>query len=262
MEGLIVVAAAVFYLTAAGLILKRIIKRQPAKFVEYATAMAACALHLIALIQAVSAQEGQDMSMTNVLSLVALLITLSMLISIRLLPNTFLMPGVYLFSALSILATRIIPDHYIVHVAFSPGMISHITLSLLAYGCLSIAFLYAVQMLFITSRLKHKGAALLNSPLPPLMLVESVLFRLTFAGSMLLLVALALGFLFIDNMFATQYAHKTVLSVMALGVYVFLLVGQHFWGWRNKQVVSLTCIGLILLTLAYFGSRFVREVLL
>jgi ABC-type uncharacterized transport system permease subunit len=262
MDGVIVAAASIFYLTAAILILMRTVKRQPAQFVEYATATAACALHLIVLVQAVAGNDGQDMSMTNVLSLVAWLITISMLVSIRLIPNTFLMPGVYLFSALSVMAANLIPDHYIVRVAFSPGMISHITLSLLAYGCLSIAFLYAVQMLFITSRLKHKGAALLHSPLPPLMLVESVLFKLTLAGSSLLLIALVTGFVFVDSMLSTQYAHKTVLSLAALGTYTLLLTGQHFWGWRSKQIVTLTSIGLVLLTLAYFGSRFVREVLL
>ncbi len=63
-------------------------------------------------------------------------------------------------------------------------------------------------------------------------------------------------------MFSTMYAHKTVLSIIALAVYIVLLTGQHIWGWRGKQVIVLTVIGLMLLTLAYFGSRFVREILL
>jgi ABC-type uncharacterized transport system permease subunit len=39
-------------------------------------------------------------------------------------------------------------------------------------------------------------------------------------------------------------------------------LGHSVFGWRGRHVVWTTIAGGILLTLAYFGSRFVREFLL
>ncbi|NVK55912.1 MAG: cytochrome c biogenesis protein CcsA [Alteromonadaceae bacterium] len=209
-----------------------------------------------------AAQNGQNLSITNVLSLVAWLITLSMLISSSLLPNTILLPVVFCFSAFTVLASLLIPVQHIMQVAMHPGLIIHISLSLFAYGTLVIGFLYAVQMSYITHQLKHKGAGLLHSSLPPLMLVESILFKLILLGTILLVVAQLSGFVFLDNMFGRGYVHKTVLSIAGLLVFVLLLIGQKLWGWRGKQVITLTVVGVILLSLAYFGSRFVSEIIL
>ena len=44
------------------------------------------------------------------------------------------------------------------HIELQPGLVVHISLSLFAYCTLVIAFLYALQMSYITYRLKQKGA--------------------------------------------------------------------------------------------------------
>jgi len=53
-----------------------------------------------------------------------------------------------------------------------------------------------------------------------------------------------------------------VLSAAALVVFLILLIGQKLRGWRGKQVIALTVLGVALLSLAYFGSKLVREFLL
>lgn len=219
-------------------------------------------LHLGYLHQVMLLSPGQDMSITNVLSLVAWLISVSVIASARLLPHTIISPVVYLFTGLTVLAAWGAPSSHIMQIGLQPGLLVHICLSLFSYCILVIAFLYAVQMSFITHRLKQKGASLLNSPLPPLTLVEQVLFKLLTVGTILLAVALMSGFVFLDDMFSKAYAHKTVLSLLALAVLVLLLIGQKLWGWRGKQVITLTITGVFLLSLAYFGSKLVREVLL
>jgi ABC-type uncharacterized transport system permease subunit len=40
------------------------------------------------------------------------------------------------------------------------------------------------------------------------------------------------------------------------------LMGHSLFGWRGKPVIWSTIISGVLLTLAYFGSRFVKEVIL
>ena len=257
------IAGIVFYLASALLLMGKMVNHKISnKKLAFVFAILGAGAHICYLSQVIVLAPGQNMSITNVLSLVSWLITVSMLISASVLPNIVLLPVVFGFSAMTIVAAGALPANHIMHIEMQPGLVIHITLSLFAYGTLVIAFLYALQMSFITYKLKQKGASLLHSPLPPLMLVEGMLFKLLVVGVGLLIMSLFSGFIFLNDMFSTEYAHKTVLSFIALCVYLVLLVGQYIWGWRGKTVILLTVIGLFLLTLAYFGSRFVREVLL
>ena len=264
MATLFALLAVAAYLFSAVSVTGRFFHNQgPNRILSLSVAALAIVCHSIYLSDAIlAAQSGENMSITNVLSLVAWLITASMLVSSRLLPNTILLPVVFAFSAFSVIVSMLIPVQHIMQVTLRPGLIIHITLSLFAYGTLVMAFLYALQMSYITHKLKHKGAGLLHSSLPPLMLVETILFKLILFGTILLVVAQLSGFIFLEDMFGRGYIHKTVLSIAGLLVFVLLLVGQKIWGWRGKQVISLTIIGVILLSLAYFGSRFVSEIIL
>lgn len=256
------IAAGLYFMAAFVLMGRFVHKEGPNKRLATIMAIIAVLAHVGFLSGAIMIAPGQNMSITNVLSLVSWLITVSMLLSASVLPNTILLPVVYGFAGLTVLAARFIPVSYIMHIELEPGLVIHITLSLVAYGLLVIAFLYAIQMSYITHRLKQKGASLLHSSLPPLMLVEGILFKLLVAGTLFLVVSLISGFVFLENMFSSLYAHKTILSLAALAVYVVLLIGQRVRGWRGKQVIAMTVVGVMLLSLAYFGSRFVREILL
>jgi ABC-type uncharacterized transport system permease subunit len=98
--------------------------------------------------------------------------------------------------------------------------------------------------------------------LPPLNTMERVLFELIWAGMALLSVSIISGLIFIDNMFAQHLAHKTVLSFVAWGVLAVLLTGRYRFGWRGMRAVKWTLWGCGFLPLAYFGSKFVLEILL
>ncbi|NMH59463.1 cytochrome C assembly family protein [Alteromonas ponticola] len=263
MTTLFALLSIVLYLISMIVLMGRLFHKEgPNKTLALSLAAVGSIAHILYLADAIMGVPGQNMSMTNVLSLISWLITVSMLISITVLPNVMLLPGVLGFAALSVLAALVIPAAHIMHIELRPGLLIHITLSLFAYGTLVIAFLYALQMSYITHRLKQKEAALIHSSMPPLMLVEGILFKLLLVGTGLLVVAQLSGFIFLEDMFSKGYAHKTVLSLAATAIYIFLLVGQRVWGWRGKQVIGLTILGLVLLSLAYFGSRFVREILL
>ena len=81
-------------------------------------------------------------------------------------------------------------------------------------------------------------------------------------GVALLTLSISSGLFFVQDLFAQGKAHKAVLSIMAWVVYVLLLWGHHRHGWRGKTLIGLSLLGSLLLVLAYFGSRFVKEVLL
>jgi len=78
----------------------------------------------------------------------------------------------------------------------------------------------------------------------------------------LLTLTLLSGVLFVDNLFAQHLVHKTVLSIAAWFVFGILLFGRWRWGWRGRQAVRLTLLGMIVLLLAFFGSKFVLELVL
>jgi ABC-type uncharacterized transport system permease subunit len=251
------------YALAAGIIVAGLFAHQgPKKNIALTLTFVALILHAFILADSMLIVPGQNMSILNVASLVGWLISATMLLASFKLPNTILLPVVYGFTALVVLLSALVPDMHIMHYDIKPTLLIHIGFALLAYACLSIAFLYALQLAYINLRLKEKKASLLHSSLPPLMAVETILFKLLLVGTVLLTLSLISGFMFLDNMFAKEQAHKTVLSLMAWLIYGVILFGHAKFGWRGKPVISATIVGSILLTLSYFGSRFVREVLL
>lgn len=225
-------------------------------------AFIALTLHLYLLSESILQAPGQNMSMINVASLIAWLVSFTMTLASFAFSTAILMPVVFGFSAFVVLIGAVVPDVHMMQIDLHPELLIHITLALFAYGCLSITVLYGIQLSYINLRLKHKKAPLLHSSLPPLMTVETIFFKLLLAGTILLTLSLITGFLFLDNMLAKEQAHKTVLSVIAWIIFIVTAIGHHRWGWRGKPVVSATLVGGFILTLAYFGSRFVREVLI
>ena len=94
------------------------------------------------------------------------------------------------------------------------------------------------------------------------MQVERQLFSILTVGTAVLFVSQIIGFAFLDGFLAKENAHKTVLSLMSLFVYLIIMWGHFKQGWRGHKVLLLTVLATSLLTLSYFGSRFVKEFLL
>lgn len=138
----------------------------------------------------------------------------------------------------------------------------HVLLSLVAYGVLSLAaaqaVLVSIQRHFLSI---HKPGGFIRA-LPPLDLTERLLFSLLTIGFVLLTLALASGFAFLDNMFDQKLVHKTILSCIGWGIFGTLLYGRWQFGWRGKRAVHWTLGGFCVLVLAYFGTKVVVEVLL
>ncbi len=251
------------YAGAAGVILLKFFDHKgPNLKLSYVFAMLALAGHAWLLNNDIFVGLGENLSMLNVASLVAWLISLTMLLAAFTMPNTILLPVVYSFTGVIILLDLFIPDAHIMHIGLRPELMIHIGLALFAYACLGIALLYALQLAYINMRLKEKKASLLHSSLPPLMMVEGILFKLLTVGTILLTLSLISGFVFLENMFAQGQAHKTILSIFAWLVFSIELFGHFKFGWRGKPIIFATIAGSLLLSLAYFGSRFVKEIIL
>jgi ABC-type uncharacterized transport system permease subunit len=141
-------------------------------------------------------------------------------------------------------------------------LMMHAWLALLAYATLAIAALLAGMLWFQERALRNRQISGWLRALPPLTQLESLLFRSLAASFFLLTLALVTGVLFVENLLAQHLWHKTVLSFLSWIVLATLLFGRWRYGWRGPRAVKLTLTAMALLLLAFFGSKFVLELVL
>lgn len=218
--------------------------------------------HATWLYQHIIIQSGQNLPMLNVLALVAFIVSLLSTFANQRFNTGVLLPVVYGFTVLIFVGVICLPGNYVTHLETHPQIATHIILALFAYSILSIASLLALQLAYLDYRLKNRKNPLTKIQMPPLMTLEKSLFQFILIGFILLSGTLVTGFIFLEDMFAQGKAHQAVLSIIAWIIYAILLWGRFSRGWRGRLIVYITIIGSSLLTLAYFGSRFVREILL
>ena len=138
----------------------------------------------------------------------------------------------------------------------------HAWCALLAYATLAIAALLAIMLWLQERALRRREFHGWLRALPPLVELESLLFRTILVGFVLLSATLLTGVLFVENLFAQHLVHKTVLSALSWLAFGALLLGRWRLGWRGGTAVRWTLVAMALLVLAFFGSKFVLELLL
>ena len=255
--------AALCYLIATTSILSKLFDSQgPNQLLVLLCACLAIIPHTLVAANLLFIDGAVNFSLPNVITFVSVVITMlitTLAIKYKL---NLLQPAAYGFAGIWLIITLVLPE--VAHISLASvkmGVLSHIILSLVAYCVLIIACLYSFQVAYINMKLKSKNL-LAVSHLPPLMLVERQLFVILAIGTNALALTELTGFIFLDDVFSTANAHKTVLSLIALSIYVTILWGHFQKGWRGHRVMTLTIVATALLTLAYFGSRFVKEFLL
>lgn len=140
----------------------------------------------------------------------------------------------------------------------------HFLIAMLAYSLFTLAALHAILMAIAEKGLHRGRLTPMMASLPPLLTMESLLFRLIHIAFVLLTLTLASGILFSESLFgkALTFNHKTVFAILSWIIFAHLLWGRHFRGWRGRKALRWTLTGFVALLLAYVGSRFVLEVLL
>lgn len=252
------------YIAATLLVVSRLLHPQGPNYkAVFSLAVLAIFCHAATLADAIFATTGQNLSLLNAISLLCWLISTVITISALRTPTVLLLPIVYGVSALVIVSSMVLPAGVkLQHLEHNPALIMHIISAFIAYALLIVATLHSVQVSYISNKLKQKEFLLGNKFLPPLLQVELLQFRLLLLGTAILGFTLISGMLFTDNWFARQNLHKNLLSLSAFAVFALLIWGHAKLGWRGRLAIVLTFIGSTLLTLAYFGSRFVQEILL
>lgn len=140
----------------------------------------------------------------------------------------------------------------------------HLVIALLAYSLFTIASLHVLMMAVMERGLHQGNLPRFLKSLPPLLSMETLLFRIIGTGVVLLTLTLGSGILFSEELFGKpmQFTHKTVFGILSWIIFVALLTGRALYGWRGRVAMRWTLAGFFSLVLAYIGSRFVVEVLL
>lgn len=138
----------------------------------------------------------------------------------------------------------------------------HAWCALLAYATLAIAAVLAMLLWLQERALRRRRLHGWLRALPPLVELETLLFRTITVGFILLTATLLTGVLFVEDLMAQHLAHKTVFSVLSWLGFGALLIGRRRYGWRGATAASWTLIAMALLVLAFFGSNLVLELLL
>lgn len=174
--------------------------------------------------------------------------------------QAFVLPPAALFALLPAFTSQ---NHYLPIAGASLFMV-HIGIAILAYSLFTFAALHALLMSIAQRSLHNKPTFIQLPSFPPLMVMETLLFRILTLGFILLTITLVSGMLFSEQIFAQpiQLNHKTIFSIASWLIYAALLFGHYYYGWRGTKAIRWTLSGFVLLLLAYIGSKFVLEVLL
>jgi ABC-type uncharacterized transport system permease subunit len=180
------------------------------------------------------------------------LMAISMAMFCAVLPDLF--PG-------SVISQRAVAD---------PWFKAHFIVATFAVGFFSLAAMLAVLMRF-QDRALRKGMAngMAGAPtwvesLPPLLTMESFLFRLLYVGYVLLTMTVFSGLFFSQELFGKPlvFDHKTVFALLSWALFTGLVIARIRVGLRGPSAVRWVLGGFFALLLTYAGTRFVAEVIL
>ena len=186
--------------------------------------------------------------------------------------------GLYLLVAPIAAVTVILPPFFhgisLASEGSSLALKLHLSAAILSYSILTVAALHALLMASVDHYLHQpsadpgQGLARVFARLPPLLALESLLFRQIAVGFVLLSATVASGAVFSEQLFGQAIrfdhttAHKIVFALASWVVFGGLLAGRAVFGWRGRTALRWTFAGFVMLLLAYVGSRFVVEVVL
>ena len=229
--------------------------------IAFLTGLAGLVWHAQTLWSLIFVDDGLSLSIGNTASLIGLQLALIALVAALQATLRGLAGGLLLLAAAASLLTGWSSPEAAGE-ALGWQIQAHVLISLFAYGLLTVGAIVAIFALMQEKRLHAGQLSSISQLFSPLETTERMLFGITTAGFLMLLLAVSSGFALFENIFAQHLVHKTTLSLLALLVFGILLAGRQFAGWRGRRAVYLYLGGFAILCLAYFGSRYILEEIL
>lgn len=219
------------------------------------------AAHSVVLFEAVRTDAGFTLAITDSASLVGWVVAASTLAAMAAQSLAALPAMLFVLSAILAVGTGVSGGFREINTP-QWEVTAHIVLAALAAGWLSIAAVLVLVLTWQNNRLRARKPLGAMTLLPPVETVEKTLFRALGVGFIVLTLALLTGFFFVYDAIGQHLVHKIALAVVAWVIFGVLLWGRVKFGWRGRQALRFTIGGFVMLALAYFGSKFVLEVML
>ena len=256
------ILACLLYSASAGIQIAGLRREIPAKHLLVSVSgIAAILLHGLFTFREIVTDDGINLGILPMASLITLAISSLLMANSLRRPVANLVIAIFPLAIIAILGTLATTTDYILRQHLAGGIVTHIVLSVLAYGLLAIAALQAIMLSFGDYELKHRKFDLVRH-LPPLQTMESLLFELLWAGLTFLTLSIISGFIFLGDIHNPGLIHHTSITLAAWIVFAVLLWGRHQLGWRGATASRWTLSGFALLLLGYFGSKLVIEIIL
>ena len=238
--------------------------RTGSKTLEHTAVLLPLILHAMLLYESMFAGDGVRLGVGNAVSIIVWLTVV-----IYWLGNLFyniegLQAMVMPIAALCALLPALLPPGRTLPNTELATFKVHLLISMLAYSLFTIASLHVLLMALLERRLHGGELPAALQKLPPLLTMETLLFRIIGAGFVLLTLTLVTGIAFSEELFgkALRFNHKAVFGILSWFIFAALLSGRQLYGWRGRIAVRWTLTGFLMLVLAYVGSKFVLEVIL
>lgn len=225
-----------------------------------ACALSAISCHAYLLYIWIDIGVGQNLTLANLISLAAWLISLATLIFATSKPITYLSLFIFPLTCLTIFFAATFPTQHIIQTGNHLKQLVHIVTSIITFSIFACAGIQAVLLAVQQKLLRHKEVSGFVFRLPPLETMEQLLFQMIGFGFVVLSIVLITSIVFFQNSVFTLFLGKTIVTILAWLVFTVLLIGRHFFGWRGKKAIYCTLSGAILLTFTYC-SMMITELL-
>ena len=227
-------------------------------------AIIAAGSHGLLLFTSIFTNDAININLGLALSIVSWSVVVMFLMGLRKQPIATLGIIILPFATITVVLSTFFPgpDTILEHV--NVIALSHTMIAIAAYALLTLAFCQAVLIIIQERHFQNKTAGPFFHTLPSMDLMESILFKIVIAGFTLLTITLISGSFFSQQIFGKPFTftHHTVLSSLGWIAFGALLIARYIWGWRGRAAAIWSISSFILLMLAYFGSRFVFEIIL
>ena len=205
------------------------------KRIALSLGLGAVIFHADILARHIFTDTGLQMGFTHVASLATWFVASLLLLASFRKPVENLGLIVLPLAAFTLTAEYLLPVDHVIDATAQKGLGVHIMLSILAYSLLGLAAVQAVLTSLQERSLHNRKPTGFIRTLPPMETMESLLVQMITIGFALQTTSLLSGFVYLQDMFAQNLAHKTILSICAWLVFAILLWGRWRFGWVRSH---------------------------
>ena len=262
---LVIPAVWLYLASGLGAVIRLFNHSEPSKITKSLVLSAGCiaaTMHAGVLYFELYTDQGLNLSFFNAASLVMWMVAVLLLLSAINKPVENLAIIAFPLTAMTLFLDFMYPGQRLLDDESNWSFRFHVISSILAYAILTLASVQALALAIQDRHLRSTKPGGFIRALPPLQTMESLLFEMIAIGFVLLSIALMSGFLYLNDMFAQNVAHKTILSIFAWIAFGMLLWGRVRFGWRGRTAIRWTLVGITVLMFAYFGSKAILELIL